>query len=62
MLSMFCDRDLEINPMTLKLEGYLYIKMWKYIPRSTVKISKSPNYFKHYRNRYADQTPAIFDR
>jgi len=24
-LPLFCDRDLEINPMTLKLEGDLYI-------------------------------------
>jgi len=74
-LPLFCDRDLEINPMTLKLEGDLNIlKMYRHTENEAVslrhselrakiekirkclkvKLSKAPNYFERYRNRYSD--------
>jgi len=50
--------------MTLKLKGDLDIlKMYLYtkneVAATKVKMSKNPNYFKHYRNIYTDQAPAI---
>jgi len=36
----------------------------KYVSRSTVKVkmSKVPNYFERYCNRYSDQAPTIYDQ
>jgi len=62
VLSLFCDRDLEINLMTLKPENdldilnmYLHTEnvSWSKVK---VKMSKALNYFERYRNRYPDQT------
>jgi len=71
-LPLFCDRDLEINPMTLKLESDLdVLKMYpqteneaarlRHVSRSKVKMSKAPNYFERYRNRYSYQAQVISD-
>jgi len=74
MLPLFCNRDLEINHMTLKHEADLDIlKMClhteneaagKYVSRSKVKVKMSiaPNYFERYLNRYSDQAPAVSDQ
>jgi len=91
-LPLFYDRDLEINPMTLKLKGDLailkmylhteneaasfiqnlelelnkekikYVSRWFCIVVVKVKMSKAPNYFERYRNRYSDQAPVISDQ
>jgi len=61
--------------MTLELEGHLDIlkinlhanneaaNKIKNVSGSTVKVkmSKAPNYFERYRNRYSDQATAISD-
>jgi len=41
-LPLFCDRDLEINPLTLKLEGDLDIlKMYLYIENEAASLRDS---------------------
>jgi len=62
-LPLFCDRDLEINPMTLKLEGDLDIlKMYRHTENEAARlgIQNTELEFKQYENM--SQAPSIFSQ
>jgi len=74
-MTLKLEGDLDILKMHLHTENeadslkHSKLKAWiekirKYLSRSKVKVkmSKAPNNFKRYRNRYSDQAPAVSDQ
>jgi len=45
-----------------KLKSLNWKKIGKYVSKVKVKMSKAPNDFQHYRNRYFDQALAVSDQ
>jgi len=66
-MTLTLEGDLDILKMELLASGIhnLEVELEKYenVSRAKVKVKMSEvlNYFEHYRNRYSDRAPAVFN-